>query len=210
MTGQQPEASSSNSLPPTNPFSTSAVRPGALDYRFPADDSCELLVGRLRDHAWWGEVVGPHGSGKSTLLHSLHEPLRNAGRRVAHVTLTSGQRRLPVATGEMAAWDADTQLIVDGIEQLSWWQGRKLKRICRRQGCGLLVTAHVSFGLPTIMTTHPTVERTRQLVSELLPAAAAESVSAEDIADAFARHDGNVREVFFDLYDRYESRARDS
>jgi hypothetical protein len=34
-------------------------------------------------------------------------------------------------------------------------------------------------------------------------------VAPGDVAASFARHNGNVREIFFDLYDRYERHARD-
>lgn len=208
MTGHQPESQSSQSLHPLNPFSTCAVRPGALHYVFPSSDSLAELLGRLREHQWWGEIVGPHGSGKSTLLQSLGLALLEAGRKVHQFTLTAGQRRLPIAAVDRSGWDDQTQLVVDGFEQLSWWRRRSLQRICRRQGCGLLITAHRSFGFPPIFNTTTSLELTEQLVVKLLPEGAADHVSTAEIQDAFQRHQGNMRDVFFDLYDRYECHKR--
>ena len=131
MTGHQPESQSSKSLHPANPFSTRAVRPGAMEYQFPPDDSLAKLLARLRDNHWWGEIVGPHGSGKSTLLQTLRQALLNAGRKVHQFTLTSGERRLPAAAHDMSNWDDKTQVVIDGFEQLGWWQRRSLKRARR-------------------------------------------------------------------------------
>lgn len=208
MTGNQPESPSSQPLDTINPFSTRAVRPGAIDYRFPPGQSPGTLLGRLHANHWWGEIVGPHGSGKSTLIETLRQPLLEAGRRVCQFTLTAGQRRLPTAAGDRSDWDDQTQVIVDGFEQLGWWQRRSLERACRRRGCGLLITAHASFGFPSLF--HPTtsVELTEQLVAALLPDGGADRVSTAEIHEAFARHAGNIREIFFDLYDRYERNAR--
>lgn len=208
MTGHQPESPSSKPLDPVNPFSTRAVRPGAIDYRFPPGESPDTLLTRLQDNHWWGEIVGPHGSGKSTLIETLRQPLLDAGRSIRQFTLTAGQRRLPMEAGDRSHWDDQTQVIVDGFEQLGWWQRRSLQRACRRRGCGLLITAHASFGFPAVF--HPTtsVDLTEQLVAALLSDRAAEHVSAAEIKDTFRRHAGNMREIFFDLYDRYEHSAR--
>ena len=209
MTGYQPESQSSNSLHASNPFSTRAVRPGAIVYRFPSDDSLESLLSRLSENHWWGEIVGIHGSGKSTLIQTLREALPNAGKEVHQFTLSRGERRLPTAAAdEMSHWDEQTQVVVDGFEQLGWWQRRALKRICRGRGCGLLITAHKSFGFPPVFTATTSLGLTEQLVFALLPDHATNHISTAIIEEAFGRHAGNVREVFFDLYDRYEQHAR--
>jgi len=208
VTGERPDPPSAQSLEPTNPFSTRAVRPGAIDYQFPPDDSLDRCISRLEHHGWWGEIIGPHGAGKSTLVESLHAALGDVGRTVIGCTLTRGQRRLPLALRANAAWDKRTQVVVDGYEQLGWWQRSSLKRTCRRLGCGLLITAHTSCGLPTVFRAQTSLEQTTRLVSSLLPRHAVSYISTADIEDAFSRHGGNIREVLFDLYDRYERQSR--
>jgi hypothetical protein len=72
----------------SNPFATRFTRPGAIDYLFASGQSVDSLVGRLRDHGWWGAILGPHGSGKSTLLAALAPELDAAGRRVVRLMVS--------------------------------------------------------------------------------------------------------------------------
>ena len=151
-----------------NPFSSRATRPGAIAYRFANGCDLSQLVATLRTHGWWGQIVGPHGSGKSTLLHALLSPLGDAGRTVRHYTLHSGEKRIPIAGGELKSWDAETQVIIDGFEQLGGWNRSMLKRVCRQQGAGLLVTSHQCVGFPTLFSPAVTPQMAQQLVTDLL------------------------------------------
>jgi len=191
--------------PEGNPFATRWVRPGAIEYLFPPGDDTEGLVETLRRNAWWGEIVGPHGSGKSTLLESLAEPLQQAGRRLVRFTLHDGQRQLPAETNPDRHWGATTQVVVDGYEQLSRHSRRRLQSACRRRESGLLTTAHAPTGLPRLYETVVTLEQARRIVAGLL-APAPGAILDEDVADCFARCDGNLREMLFALYDLYEQR----
>jgi hypothetical protein len=194
-----------------NPFATAFVRPGALPYLFEADVSARSLVAKLRSCGWWGQIVGPHGSGKSTLLASLVPRLEEAGRRPACVTLHEGQRTLPVDASDITVWDADTQVVVDGYEQLGWLARLRLKSTCRRRGSGLLVTAHQDVGLPPLWTTATSDELAWQIVSLLIdreqkrPGAAV--IARVDVIASRRRHGDNLREALFELYDLYEDRA---
>jgi hypothetical protein len=49
---------------------------------------------------------------------------------------------------------------------------------------------------------------TAQAVVETLTADASGKPSPAEVADAFARCGGNLREMLFDLYDRYEAQRR--
>ena len=72
-----------DALPPiSNPFATRYTRPDASEYLFPPDGGADLLIARLRESAWWGQITGPHGSGKSTLVQTLLPHLEAAGRAV--------------------------------------------------------------------------------------------------------------------------------
>ena len=174
-----------------NPFSTRHVRPGAIPFRFPDGLDAAGLTDRLEANGWRGQIVGPHGSGKSTLLAALLPELR---RRLAvvRVELHDRERRLPAetwATGE------GTLLVIDGYEQLGWWTRRRVRKHCRR----LLVTTHRGQGLPDLYRTAVMVELAGAIVRGLL----AEEVP--DLARRLGHHRGNLREVLFELYDRYES-----
>jgi hypothetical protein len=189
---------------PSNPFATRFVRPGAVPYFFPPGESAATLAGRLRETGWWGQVVGPHGSGKSTLLAALLPELRRAGLEPLVATLHDGQRRLP---GEVwrAEWRAATVVVVDGYEQLSGWQRFRLKRRCRRYGCGLLVTSHGTVGLAELYRT-PVAEETAERVVEFLLARSEQAVTPEEVRGRLSARAGNLREALFDLYDLHELR----
>ncbi len=111
-----------------NPFSTRHTRPGAIPYRFPDSVTVGQLVERLRSHKWWGQILGPHGTGKTTLLHSLLPALRDADRQVELFTVHAGQRKLELDAARTSKWNAATQVIVDGYEQLNWLARLRLKR----------------------------------------------------------------------------------
>ncbi|HJT36711.1 MAG TPA: hypothetical protein VJ783_32110 [Pirellulales bacterium] len=189
-----------------NPFATRFVRPGALAYRFGTGDSAERLVERLRASGWWGQIIGPHGSGKSTLLASLRPALAEAGRMTFAIALHQHERRLR-PTDQLDGLGPDSQLIVDGYEQLRRWARWRLAHRCRRVGCGLLVTAHEDVGLPTVALVEPSLETLRHVVGQLT--SEGDSTIGDDVVSAaWQRCRGNLREALFDLYDLYESRRR--
>jgi hypothetical protein len=193
-------------LKPQNPFSTRCVRPDAFPYLFPSETAPADLLDRYRAMAWRGEIVGPHGSGKSCLVQALIPLLENAGRRIL---------RYPVGAGPAAeasrSWPAGpltpaTHVIIDGYEQLSPFRQARWRWTTWRIGAGLLVTSHRSVGLPRLWTTTTSVELAERIVRQLLRPYSDAAVSRAEIESAFARHQGNLREVLMDLYDVYEAR----
>jgi hypothetical protein len=192
-----------------NPFCTKRVRPGAISFLFPPGQDAEMVVQRLQRNGWWGEIVGAHGSGKSALLATLIPQIELAGRRAMLVELHDGQRRLPLDLGRDDRIRPPMVLIVDGYEQLSRCRRFLLKRHCDRRGLGLVVTVHVSVGLPELYQTAPTPELTERIVAQLLAGRSPPCTKSELVA-CFARHHGNIRETLFDLYDLYEVRRSPS
>jgi hypothetical protein len=186
----------------SNPFATRFTRPGAIEFLFQSDETLDSLVGKLRDHGWRGQIVGPHGSGKSTLLAALEPKLAAAGREVVRRSLAGGQRQVDLPP----RLSSTTILVIDGFEQLSWWSRWRVKAACRRKGAGLIVTTHADLGLPTIFATQPSLELARQIVSRLLPEGD-QTISESDIAAAFARYPQNLREMLFSLYDLHQARS---
>jgi ABC-type uncharacterized transport system YnjBCD ATPase subunit len=183
------------------------VRPGAVPFLFAPGQSAALLVDRLRGFGWRGQIVGPHGSGKSTLLAALTAEIRQAGRTVTLVELHDGQRRLPRELQRPDAIVARGVLIVDGYEQLGRIARWVLKRRCRRRDCGLLVTAHGPVGLPELFCTTVSLESAQRVVGHL-QRGKPPHVAERDVAEPFARHDQNLREILFELYDLYEFRRQ--
>jgi hypothetical protein len=188
-----------------NPFSTRHVRPGAIDYLFPLGTTAESLLARLEGNSWRGQIVGPHGSGKSALLATLIRAVEGSAHRQVHlVELHDGQRRMPHDFWRTDGITPNTVVIVDGYEQLGFFSRFRLRRFCRKRALGLLVTAHVSVGFPDLFRTAPDIATTVRLVEQLVDRDW--PISAEEIRQRFSAHTGDIREVFFDLYDEYERR----
>lgn len=188
-----------------NPFSTRHVRPGAIAYRFPPGKSAAGLVERLRQNGWEGQIVGPHGSGKSALVAALITAVEQTGRQTILIELHDGQRRLPVHLRRISGLAHGAVIIVDGYEQLAWLRRVALRRFCRRRGLGLVVTVHASAGLPDLFRTTTSLALARQIVDRLLPVDSS-PIGPQEVNDRFTLHQGDMREVLFDLYDLYEQR----
>jgi energy-coupling factor transporter ATP-binding protein EcfA2 len=216
--------SGDSSFPAENPFCTRRIKPGALPYFFPRNDadpfmeSCsvedfsstensrmESILRRLHDVGGWGEIIGPHGAGKSTLLAGLIALLEAKGRQVQRIDLHDGQRRLPVDLRKLSATNGPFLIVVDGYEQLSRWSRFQLKRHCRRCNWGLIVTTHRPTGLPLLFDATASLEQAYRVVEELLKDCEA-SILRKDVAESYARHKGNLREMLFELYDLFEQR----
>jgi hypothetical protein len=191
-----------------NPFATCWTRPGALPFHFPRGVDVNQLIARLANQHWRGAIVGPHGSGKSTLLETLKPALTAAGRTVVQITLRDGQRYLPRDVFAASALVASNcLLIVDGYEQLSRIGRLRVAWHCRRTGCGVLVTSHATVRIPAVIDLMPAPDLIEQLVGKLC-LGVSNQVTAAQIAASHARHGSNVREIFFDLYDRHERLRR--
>jgi hypothetical protein len=98
-------------------------------------------------------------------------------------------------------------VIIDGYEQLGWLERLRLARYCRRARLGLLVTAHSPRRIPTLIRLAPDRNLIEQLVADLA-ARVSTPIKPIDVAASHACHGSNVREIFFDLYDRHERLRR--
>jgi hypothetical protein len=196
----------------TNPFATRWVRPGAIRHYFADGMNAAALVEKLKQNHWRGAIIGPHGSGKSTLLVSLGPLIESAGRRVRMSSLHDRQRDFPAEFARAIRGNdgsiLPTILVVDGYEQLGWQARRQLRTMCRRNDCGLLVTAHresAAGELPILYRTQASLEIVQYLINHELPSHGG-LIEPRDVAAAFEAHRGNVRETLFALYDLFERR----
>ena len=187
----------------SNPFSTRFVRPAMNEFLFGEGETLHQLLARFNQHGSWGQIIGPHGSGKTTLLHAVSQQLTEQGRTISWHELHDGQRQLPCTSADIASWQQGMVVIVDGYEQLSWLSRLRLKRTCKRLGCGLLITAHADMGLPLLHETHPTQELAQALVDRLMQGQS-QGMPADQVAAQFEACNGDVREMLFRLYDVYE------
>lgn len=212
---------------PSNPFVSRCVRPGAIPYLFPTMGDVDGLISDLRAKQWIGQIVGPHGSGKSTLIESLVVPLSRGGRKVVRYGYTdmncneqdvgplvmfARDRTAPTffSRRDGVVWDRDTQVIVDGFERLSLYQRLEVYVCCLWRGAGLLVTSHRrTFALPVLYRTQGDLAIAWEIVEHLVADYAVNPISYQDVSQSWQDHRGNMRELFFSLYDLYETRLRE-
>lgn len=197
-----------NSERSTNPFSTAFIRPGAIPYQFPENESLDDLFHRFELAEHRGEIIGPHGTGKSTLIAAFSEYLQDQQLTTYLVTLHDGQRRLPFSPNRLEQPEGSI-IVVDGFEQLSWWNRQILFRVCRQKKWGILVTAHTPTGLPTLFETAMSPALGMRVVLQLLDQTrhplTDSVVTPQQALTQLREHDGNLRETLFDLYDRWEA-----
>lgn len=181
-------------LPRQNPFRCARI--SALPYRFASGFSWPTLLSRLNQLNNRGAIVGPEGSGKTTLLEQLQPHLNALGHQTALVRVTaSGQ----IPNLRLTSRDF---LLLDSAERLGWWQWQTFKH--RTRHCaGVVITAHRPRLLRTLFTCRTSRVLFETLVEELLPAQSppANVRPLQDLADVFARHQGNIRAALRELYD---------
>jgi len=189
-----------------NPFTARRIAPGTLPYFFPHDDeTLDALVDRFIITFLRGEIVGPHGCGKSTLLHSLATRLRERGFQPVVITLAAGQRRMPAWTWPDAA-DGRAVLMVDGYEQLGFWERWRVNRAVKANGAGLIATKHRHGRLPLLYECLPDRQLAHRIVDSLMEGYPDGGITAEDVDCQYDTSDGDLREMLFSLYDVYEHR----
>jgi hypothetical protein len=201
--------------PLRSPFAASRTRPGTLPYIFHTG-TLEELVWQFRKVGKCGQIVGPHGSGKTTLLIALVRHLEAAGDRVHLVRLPARdhpgfrdaerQLRRTLRTLENAV------LAVDGWDQLSLRSRILVSLSVRARRVGLLITTHRQVRMPLLIQTTTTLQSAKTVVARLLDQANldrdcrewVEATVSADLPELIKAHRGNLREVLFALYDRFE------
>lgn len=191
----------------SNPFATRFIKPGAIPYRFLELGGWADLESALAQHAWRGQLIGPHGCGKSTLLadwlprmsfpevhyircgtsgpleqsrHQHHDPMRGNGR-------------------------PEVMQVIDGFDHLPrvrQWASMARARSMRQ---GLIVTCHRPRRMGFRHHLGPSLETAIWLV-DWLQREGPKRVGPQDVERTFHDVGGNMREMLFRLYDVYAER----
>lgn len=187
-----------------NLFRTSRIE--AIPYHFVPGMCWDTLEDRLEKLGGRGCILGGHGTGKTTLIEEWRLRLLSARRKVLRLRLTEDSPRIQVSMREkIRQLGPEDFLFLDGAEQLDFFRWRAfLKDSCR---VGHLVSSsHRGGRLPVLMRTNLTVELAEQLVTELLGGSGA-LASFGMVGEGLRRHRGNLRELFFELYDQEADRG---
>jgi len=184
----------------SNPFSTKFWTPGAIPFRFSAEDwstrtDGEQLVAAFERYGG-GQIVGPHGSGKTTLIESLKRVFQQNGYDVRHAMLNDRNRRLPDNFATEPLREPFVR-IIDGFEQFTFWKRLLFQR--RFPGRFLIATHRPVGRLPVLYRTAPRLDVFTELVRHL---AGKEPFADDELRRLFETARGNFRDAFLTLYDR--------
>ena len=188
---------------PSNPFSTRFLINGAIPFLFESGDGSQLLVD-FENYRFYAQIVGPHGTGKTTLLNSFVPELEKQGFNVVSTSLHDKQRCLPKSfcseiKNSKTKW---TILVIDGYEQLGLFARLTVMYYRLRFGFGVLLTTHSPIrGVPVLYRTRATFATLKRLLAGNIEA----EIPDEKLESIFNNHSGNLRLVFLDLYDFYET-----
>lgn len=186
---------------------------------FPPKGSWPGLLSKLARCSYWGQIVGPHGTGKSTLLRHLAERLSSTGKQVI---CWRGARRgwLDIELRLSGRLKQTDVVLLDEFESLPWLGRRKIKALCQRHSLGLVVSAHRTHRLPTLMRTSVDAARADAIVQWCMTtqprghyvtqAPSYQPPATASLAAMLRKHDNNMREVLFELYDEFEKATRPS
>jgi hypothetical protein len=97
-------------------------------------------------------------------------------------------------------------VLLDGAEQMSWWAWASFRWRVRRAG-GLIITAHRTGLLPTVITCRTNAELLSQIVGRLL--GEEQTIPREEIEQLLQRYHGNIREALRELYDTFSAKPSD-
>ena len=200
-----------------NPFSASRIRPGAIPFIFTTPKEWEHLLARIGACNYWGEIVGQHGTGKSTLLLQIGEHLKSCGQRARRFRAS---RRGWLATARQLSRHRESVdvVLLDEFDSLPWIGRRQVVSLLRRNRAGLILSSHRTHGLPTLLRTSTNTRLARHVVESLL--SQREHLQEAELKSTYRppteecltalldKHDGNMREVLFDLYDQFEAITR--
>ena len=213
----------------SNPFATKFVTPGRLAFAGLGEKALDGLAETLmRQHGIY-QIIGPHGVGKTTLTYDLEERVerlcgsdtafnffrktigRSGGVRFAnsshHATWKGDIGENEFAGGDSSS--AETLLVLDGVERLSWFQRLALHKSCQRKRIGLLLTTHRRvWGVRTLVELEPDFSRFESVCEELTFGHEFQ-LASQRLREIFSNAQGNMREALMTCYDDFEaSRAK--
>jgi hypothetical protein len=183
-----------------NPFRVSRIH--ALPFLWPEGESWQSLEARWQEHGRQGAITAPHGHGKSALLAAWMERLREQGWTCRRLTLTTEDPHPPKEFPE-TNWQPRDIAVLDGAEQLAWWGWRQWMS-ATKGAAGRIITNHRPGRLPTILQPQCRPQDLERMLQQLLGDGVPLPASP---ADLLQRHQGNIRDIFRELYEQFAARA---
>jgi ABC-type dipeptide/oligopeptide/nickel transport system ATPase component len=192
-----------------NPFSTKFWTPGIIPYQFYEKENekewdINILIEQKIKYGSIMQVVGSHGSGKSTLLRTLLRHLEQHDF-VIRLEVLNDRRHKLLPDFLPIRHDKKMFYMIDGYEQLPFWERIRLRFQNWSLTGGLLLTAHKPvLGIRILHQTTPRFELFVKLVQELTKTYSAtysHNFGTTELREIYQRAGGNFRTAFFELYD---------
>jgi hypothetical protein len=205
-----------------NPFSTKFWTQGTLPYQFVEKDlDIRILTEQKIKYGSVMQIVGSHGSGKSTLLQTLLRHLEQQHFLIRLEVLNDRRSQLPPDFLPIRH-DQRIFYMIDGYEQLSFWEQIRLRFQNWRLTGGLLLTTHKPvLGIRVLYRTTSRFELFVKLVQELTKVYSATNSATNPatnsathslifettvLREVYCRSGGNFRTAFFELYDMVQEK----
>lgn len=192
----------------TNPFATRCFQPGALDYEFFGKQEWSTFAKQCRNQTGCALIVGPHGTGKSSLLITLAKELMTLDPeiRIESLFLHNDGKSSKRFLKSYSNWDKSDIVLLDGFEQLSFIRRVQVCVSARRNSLSVIATTHRNFlGCPVLWRTSIDATTERWVMAKLLESRSSDvlsqALSSEDWRVSRVRHQQNLRESLFDMYD---------
>lgn len=180
-----------------NPFRAERVR--SLQFRLHGL-GWDGLMARLTTLNYRAAFIGHEGAGKTTALEQLATKLNEQGWKseVMYLGLLHPIEIVQKLWGLAAAADSKTIILIDSAEKIPKLMWRGVTWLYRHAG-GLVITAHHPGRLPTLYHCSTSETLLDELLVELVPNPAP-ALRLEARAK-FNQASGNIRQVFWQLYD---------
>jgi hypothetical protein len=184
-----------------NPFSAQRFSLGPFGWIEGAPGEMDAWATAVASGRRAFQVLGPHGAGKSTLLVHLERAL---GRRGLSIVRFRCGRGIASALRTFVAHERRPDVVL--ADEAQSWAGARLavlRAASRALGASLVVSTHVDLGFSTLSERRVSPALAARIISAL--AGADRVPPPEELGRRLEAHRGNLREVFFGLYDEFEA-----